>query len=103
MSNQSHACKSGGVMDFNRFTEKAQEAVLAARNLAVRNGQQQIEPEHLLLALLEQEGGVAGAIVQKAGADPDALRERVHREVQRLPKVSGAAEANPGSRLNRVL
>src|SRR5687767_6430006 len=89
-------------MDINRFTEKAQEAVLAARNLAARNGQQQIEPEHLLLALLEQDGGVAGAILQKSGASPETLGDRVRREVQRLPKVSGAGDAHPGSRFNRL-
>ncbi|MFO0926909.1 MAG: ATP-dependent chaperone ClpB [Gemmataceae bacterium] len=90
-------------MDLNRFTEKAQEAVLSARNLAMRNGQQQIEPEHLLLALLEQEGGAVPAILEKAGARPDQLRDRVHREVARLPKVSGGGDAHPGSRLNRVV
>ena len=44
-------------MDMNRFTEKAQEALVRARDLATRQGQQQIEPEHLLLALMEQENG----------------------------------------------
>jgi ATP-dependent Clp protease ATP-binding subunit ClpB len=89
-------------MDINRYTEKAQEAILAARNLASRNGQQQIEPEHLLLALVEQDGGAVPAIVQKAGIDPNNLRTRIHREVQRLPKVSGSGDAHPGSRLNRI-
>jgi ATP-dependent Clp protease ATP-binding subunit ClpB len=90
-------------MDLNRYTEKAQEAILAARSLAMRSGQQQIEPEHLLLALLEQDAGVAAAILQKAGVGPEELRARVQREVARLPKVSGAAgDAHPGSRLNRV-
>ncbi len=90
-------------MDLNRYTEKAQEAILAARSLAMRSGQQQIEPEHLLLALLEQDAGVAAAILQKAGVGPEELRARAQREVARLPKVSGAAsDAHPGSRLNRV-
>jgi len=89
-------------MDLNRFTEKGQEAVLAARNLAMRGGQQQIEPEHLLLALLEQEGGVAPAILQKAGARPDELRKQLTREVSRMPKVSGGGDSHPSSRFNRV-
>src|SRR6516162_8984685 len=94
----------GGSMDINRFTEKAQEAVLAARSLAARNGQTQIEPEHLLLALLEQEGGVAPAILQKAGLDAGTVRSRAQRVIAQLPKVTGAGDSpNPGSRLNRVL
>jgi ATP-dependent Clp protease ATP-binding subunit ClpB len=91
-------------MDINRFTEKAQEALLAARGLAARNGQTQIEPEHLLLALLEQEGGVAPAILQKAGLDAGTVRSRAQRVIAQLPKVTGAGDSpNPGSRLNRVL
>jgi ATP-dependent Clp protease ATP-binding subunit ClpB len=91
-------------MDINRFTEKAQESIQAAQRLAARNGQQQIESEHLLLPLLEQEGGVAPAILGKAGVDPKPLRERLEREIQRLPRVSGAGDQpGPGPRLNRVL
>jgi ATP-dependent Clp protease ATP-binding subunit ClpB len=90
-------------MDINRFTEKAQEAVLAARSLAARNGQTQIEPEHLLLALLEQEGGVAPAILQKAGLDAGNLRSRAQRVLGQLPKVTGAGDSpHPGSRFNRL-
>jgi ATP-dependent Clp protease ATP-binding subunit ClpB len=89
-------------MDFNRLTEKAQQSLVAARDLATRNGQTQIDPEHLLLALLEQEGGVASSIIEKAGLSPESLRERIHREVARLPKVSGGSDPNPSGRLNRV-
>ena len=53
-------------MDINRFTEKAQEAVLGARNLALRLGQQQFDSEHLFAALLDQDGGIVPAILQKA-------------------------------------
>jgi ATP-dependent Clp protease ATP-binding subunit ClpB len=95
--------EEGTTLDFNRLTEKAQEAVLAARELAARGGQQQIEPEHLLLALLEQDGGVALAILDKANVETTSLRSRAQQEVQRLPKVSGAGEPNPGARLSRVL
>ncbi|MFO0878268.1 MAG: ATP-dependent chaperone ClpB [Gemmataceae bacterium] len=90
-------------MDFNRLTEKAQEALLAARSLAARQGQQQIEPEHLLAALLEQEGAACQAILQKAGVDPTTLKNRVGKDLARLPKVSGGGEPNPGTRLSRVL
>jgi ATP-dependent Clp protease ATP-binding subunit ClpB len=91
-------------MDLNRCTEKAQEALLSAQKLAARHGQQQIESEHLLLALLEQEGGIVPAILKKAGVDERQLHERLVREVQRLPKVSGSNDQpQPGPRLSRAL
>ena len=80
-------------MDFNRFTEKMQEAVRAAQSIAVQHGNQQIEVEHLLLALLEQEGGLAPSILHKADVKVDSLRARVQQEIDRLPKVSGPAGA----------
>jgi ATP-dependent Clp protease ATP-binding subunit ClpB len=77
-------------MDFNRFTEKMQEAVRAAQSIAIQHGNQQIDVEHLLLALMEQEGGLAPSILNKADIKVDSLRARVQQEVDRLPKVSGA-------------
>ncbi len=76
-------------MDFNRFTEKMQEAVRTAQSTAVQHGNQQIDVEHLLLALLEQEGGLAPSILNKADIKVDTLRARVAQEIERLPKVSG--------------
>ncbi len=78
-------------MDFNRFTEKLQEAVRAAQSLAVQHGNQQVDVEHLLLALLEQEGGLAPSILNKADIRVGAIRNRIQQEVDRLPKVSGSA------------
>jgi ATP-dependent Clp protease ATP-binding subunit ClpB len=78
-------------MDFNRYTEKLQEAIRAAQSIAVQHGNQQIDTEHLLLALLSQEGGLATSILNKADVRVDALRTRVQQEVDRLPKVSGPA------------
>jgi ATP-dependent Clp protease ATP-binding subunit ClpB len=78
-------------MDFNRFTEKLQEAVRAAQSIAIQHGNQQLDTEHLLLALLDQQGGLAPSILNKADIRVDALRTRVQQEVDRLPKVSGAA------------
>ena len=77
-------------MDFNRFTEKLQEAVRAAQSIAIQHGNQQLDTEHLLLALLEQEGGLAPSILNKADIRVDALRTRLQQEIDRLPKVSGA-------------
>jgi ATP-dependent Clp protease ATP-binding subunit ClpB len=82
-------------MDFNRFTEKLQDGVREAQSLALRNGNQQIDVEHLLLALLDQEGGLAPSILNKADIRVDTLRTRVQQEIDRFPKVSGPA-TGPG-------
>jgi ATP-dependent Clp protease ATP-binding subunit ClpB len=94
-------------MDINRLTERAQEALRAAQSGATRLGHQQVDVEHLLLALLEQEGGLAGSILEKSGVDPNLVRTRVEAELARLPKVLSTA-GGPGdvyitSRLNRLL
>ena len=78
-------------MDFNRFTEKLQEAVRAAQGKAIRYGNQQIDVEHLLVALLEQEGGLASSILTRAGVNVEALSRRLTSDLERLPKVSGTA------------
>ena len=75
-------------MDLNRFTEKAREAVASAKQLAVQFGQQQIDVEHVLLALLEQQDGLASKVLEKAGAPLDRLKERVRRQLEKLPRVS---------------
>jgi ATP-dependent Clp protease ATP-binding subunit ClpB len=80
-------------MDLNRFTEKAQEAVMAAQKLAVKHSHQQVDVEHVLLSLLEQEQGLAGPIIEKAGGSPDTLRRKVEQELGRMPRVSGASGA----------
>jgi ATP-dependent Clp protease ATP-binding subunit ClpB len=76
-------------MDFNRFTEKLQDAVRAAQGIATRHGNQQVDVEHLLLALLEQDGGLARSVLMRAGLNVDALARRLETEIGRLPKVSG--------------
>ena len=78
-------------MDFNRFTEKLQEAVRAAQSIAVQHGNQQVDTEHLMLALLDQQGGLAPSILNKADIHVDALRTRFQQEMDRMPKVSGSA------------
>jgi ATP-dependent Clp protease ATP-binding subunit ClpB len=80
-------------MDLNRLTEKAQQAVMAAKNIAVRMNHQQIDVEHLLLALLDQEQGLVPAILSKADISPEAMKIRVQQELERLPRVSGQGGA----------
>ena len=87
---------------FDKLTVKAQEAVQSAQGLADREGHQQLEPEHLLLALVEQEDGVVGALLAKLGARPEAIRRDVQAEIRRLPKVSGASGQYMGPRLKAV-
>ncbi len=76
-------------MDPNRLTEKAQDAIRQAQSLAQRHGQSQIEAEHLALALLGQEGGVAARVVERAGASPATLTARLQQAIDKLPRVSG--------------
>src|SRR5437763_9510210 len=76
-------------MDINRFTEKAAEAVRAAQTLATRYSNQQIEIEHLLLALLEQPGGLVPSVLMRAGVNLEPLHTTIERDVDRLPKVTG--------------
>src|SRR6185312_1359803 len=76
-------------MDFNRLTEKSQEAIRQAQSLAVRHGNQQVDVEHLLAALLEQEGGLAPSILLRADVPVEALHRRLMQDIDKLPKVSG--------------
>jgi len=94
-------------MDFNRFTEKAQEALRSAQSIATRLGQQQLDVEHLLAALLDQDGGLATAILTKAEVNLEGLYRRLVQELERLPKVSSTTGALDQvyitGRLNRLL
>jgi ATP-dependent Clp protease ATP-binding subunit ClpB len=94
-------------MDINRFTEKAQEALSAAQSKAIRASHQQVDVEHLLSALLEQERGLAASILTRAGSAVDVLKRRLEQELERLPKVSspsgGADQVYITGRLNRLL
>ncbi len=76
-------------MDMNRFTEKAREGVLDAQSLAVREKHQQVDVEHLLLSLLNQEQGLASSILNKADINVETLRTGLQQDLQRRPQVSG--------------
>src|SRR5258707_1232087 len=94
-------------MDLNRFTEKLQEAVRTAQGIAVRHGHQQVDVEHLIAALLEQEGGLASSILTRAGVNPETLKRRIESDLNRMPKVSGSSggvdQIYVTQRLNRLL
>ena len=73
----------------NNFTLKSQEAIQLAHTLAVENGQQALEPIHLLSALLEQDDGVVGAIAQKITPNASELRAEVETILDSLPTTQG--------------
>jgi ATP-dependent Clp protease ATP-binding subunit ClpB len=90
-------------MNLQRYTEKAQEALLGAQSLATEYNQSQIEPEHLLLALLEQDGGVVPQIFMKLNVSVSEANARLRAAVQALPRLSGATQQpSVSGRLNAV-
>lgn len=82
-------------MSTQNFTTKSQEAISAALQSAAAKGNPSVEPAHLLVALLEQEDGIAGPLLRSAGVDPGALLQQVHSLVENLPAASGGGLANP--------
>jgi len=82
-------------MDMNRMTIKVQEALQTASGMAMRRNHQGIEVEHLLLALLEQEGGLAQAIIEQSGCSVAAVRNAAEQTLQKLPQVQ-VSGAGPG-------
>ncbi len=79
-------------MDMNKLTQKAQQSVQAAREVSVRFGHQEVDVEHLLLALLLQEDGLVPQILKKAGAAVADVQARVEQELASRPHVSGDTE-----------
>ena len=77
-------------MNFDRFTQNAQQAVADCQSIAIENGQQQLEGEHLHLALLRQREGLVPRLLAYMGLDVEGLAGEVQREIDRLPKVSGS-------------
>src|SRR5437763_15429037 len=80
----------------DRFTIKAQEALAAAQRLAGARRNPQVTPLHLLVSLLEQDGGIVVPVLQRAGADPEGIRRRANERLDRLPKVTGDTGSGPG-------
>jgi ATP-dependent Clp protease ATP-binding subunit ClpB len=78
-------------MDFNRLTEKSQEAIRQAQTSAITHGNQQVDVEHLLAAMLEQEGGLAPSILLRAEVPLESLHRRLIQEIDKFPKVGGGS------------
>ena len=94
-------------MDMNRMTIKLQEALQTASSHAARRSHQGIDVEHLLLAFVEQDGGLASSLLEQAGLSVPSVRQAVEQALAKLPQVQGAG-ASPGqlhvaSRLSQAL
>ena len=89
-------------MNINKYTEKAQEAILAAQQLADREGHPEITPEHLLLTLVDQQGGIVPEILRKMNADPAAIGAAVRAELGRIPSARGGSQPGLSARLRDV-
>jgi ATP-dependent Clp protease ATP-binding subunit ClpB len=91
------------MLQFDKLTVKAQEALQAAQEFAGRSGQQQIEPLHLLWALVAQGDGVVPPLLQKLGVAPASLADEIQKQVDRLPKISGVSQQYMSPATNDVL
>ena len=83
-------------MDLSRFTTRSRDALTEAQALAVRRGHQAVDAEHLLLALLQQDGGLVPRIFQRMGVEPAPAAAAVERTLEAIPEVRGPG-ATPGS------
>ena len=81
-------------MTFNNYTQKSLEAVQSAQNIAVQHSNQQLEQVHLLVALLQQDGGLTPQLLRKMGITTESLEAAAKAEVQKLPAVTGSREAD---------
>ncbi len=81
-------------MNFQKLTLKAQDAMQKAQEIAASHSHQAIEPEHLLYAMLQDSSGIVRPMLLKLGANVDYIESELERELERLPKVSGAALGN---------
>ncbi|MEQ8968539.1 MAG: ATP-dependent chaperone ClpB [Azospirillaceae bacterium] len=77
-------------MNFEKFTDRSRGFVQAAQTIAVRDGHQQLTPEHLLKALLDDEEGLAANLIRAAGGDPETARVQNEAALGKLPKVEGS-------------
>jgi ATP-dependent Clp protease ATP-binding subunit ClpB len=89
-------------MNINKYTEKAREAVAAALELARQHNNPQLEPEHLLLALVEQREGIIPELLRKMSVDPAQIARATRELIEKLPSAYGGSEPGLSPRLNKV-
>ncbi|MDR1360575.1 MAG: ATP-dependent chaperone ClpB [Deltaproteobacteria bacterium] len=92
-------------MDLRQFTEKSQQALSAARDIAASLGHPQVEAEHLALALVRQEGGLAPRLLERMGVQAGAYEQALEQDLRKKPSVSGSGSGEPAisPRLHRLL
>jgi ATP-dependent Clp protease ATP-binding subunit ClpB len=88
---------------FDKFTLKAQEAIQSAQDIAARHDHQQIEPLHILGALVAQQDGVVPPLLARLGVRPDTLANDIEARLARIPKVTGAVQQQMSPAANKVL
>ena len=91
------------MLQFEKMTVKAQEALRTAQEVAAKNANQQIEPIHLLSTLVSQADGVVPPLLARLGIRSEALQQDIDREIAKLPKVAGFAQQHMGRPLNDLL
>ena len=91
------------MIDPNKLTEKSQEALVAAQQLARENGHAQVDVEHLAAALVDQSGGIVPSVLSALNIAAPQVRAALEGELQRAPKVSGNVQVGASGRLGRVL
>jgi ATP-dependent Clp protease ATP-binding subunit ClpB len=89
-------------MNINKYTEKAQEAVAGAQQLAEQMSHAQIEPDHLLVALIEQKDGIIPDILRKMGTDPEAIGRGARGLITKMPQAYGGSQPGLSPRLKTV-
>ena len=89
-------------MNFNKFTIKSQEAVQNAQEIASSYGNQSIEPEHLLAALVQDSQGIVIPILQKLGTNVNYVKIKVNEIVEKLPKIQGTSQQHISGELQRI-
>src|SRR4051812_24640890 len=89
-------------MNINKYTEKAREAVAAAVDLAQRTNNPQVEPEHLLAALVEQHEGIVPELLRKMNVDPAVVARGVREAIAKLPSAYGGSQPGMSPRLKLV-
>src|SRR5690554_1429111 len=90
-------------MKIDRLTERSRAALIAAQEIADSKGNPELQPEHLLAALLLQEDGIAEVILEKAGLNTDLILKKTEESIGRFPRVTGGAPAAVSSRLRAVI
>jgi ATP-dependent Clp protease ATP-binding subunit ClpB len=90
-------------MRFDKFTIKSQELIQNAQSLASNNNNQQIEPEHLLAAMLNEQEGIARSMLRKLGVSPENIAQEIATAVDKFPKVSGAGDVYISQRTKSIL